>query len=321
MQPYYASASEVVMSGLLRADGILAPIGIYDNGTWTNTWPDAAGNDNLTTLDRIPKDWLRKKADIATTWYLIDKKNHKSVFHIVKPVKYYNHAEEKWGLLTDYKTSLFKTDNKTCEPKIGIACDTNTNFYGAVQQNSFETKKRILSFLKNNFNQIETEAIETQPKEKDKTKNAYSVDYEESLIQDSCFPIKAMVREKQNIVIERCYSIALPSEKLNLYYLEANRIYKNNRDSFCCKPASFFRAYILENKNEKLNLISSEVDLTDCDRKNTYYSLPFGIIATGKKFYLIKQNHYYESEDYYIYKFDTDRNLLIEVLKTEGGGV
>ena len=74
----------------------------------------------------------------------------------------------------------------------------------------------------------------------------------------------------------------------------------------------------MEDSQGALSFLEKTLDITDCDMKYSFSCIPFGVIEVGKKYYLITENNYYESEDYNIYQIE--KRTLRKILTTYGGG-
>jgi hypothetical protein len=64
--------------------------------------------------------------------------------------------------------------------------------------------------------------------------------------------------------------------------------------------------------------MEKNLDITDCDMKESSRCIPLGVIEIGGKYYLLTENNYYESEAYDIYQLEGRK--LRKILEIYGGG-
>ena len=98
---------------IVRADGILVPIGIYNNAKWVNAWPETSideqpdvqklvkAKNGKVLIKDIPIAWLGKSKKMPTLWYLWSRKTDPLKINIVNAQQYESHCSGGWALKTD----------------------------------------------------------------------------------------------------------------------------------------------------------------------------------------------------------------------------
>ena len=298
---------------LLRSDGILVPIANYVNGNWNNPWVkiedlEKTRLNQLERLEDIPKSWLGAIQSLEHRWYLIDSAGRFGHINLIKPVLFESHCESSWGILTDYPP---KKNEYAHTPKVAIALDTKQQVFVAVNKSETKTKNlKFYSLIEHAFQKLEDEEIE----------KALQDPFKRGFLLLTGHPTNKEERKTIRVSITAFYQIHLSSRSEKIYYVEASKSYqKPKSDSdYLCEGISFLRSYIVEDAKGLLSIMGNNLDITDCDMKESFRCIPLGVIEIGEKYYLVTENNYYESEDYNIYQIEG--RTLRKILEIYGGG-
>jgi hypothetical protein len=291
-----AAASEANLLfwiGIVRNDGILVPIGTYDNDKWVKTWPEPT-IDEQPEIDKLVKatDGKMKLQDIPATWtgaikqipakvYLWSEGPHPKGISVLDSEFYHSHCSGGWAL----KTSLpLREERGAPTPKIGIATNLNANV--------------------NPFEEIKSNSKIAKP-----------------LIRD----IKAKFEEKENasrkgsIELLRIYKARHEIDGRSLYFIKAHRKYPKPRNApdSDCYDVNILNSWVLF-QGDKTSFLSSELIITDCDGKEINEIVPDAVITIKRRRYIVSENYNYEWESYRMHEILDD--VMKEVLRVDGGG-
>ncbi len=108
--------------GVVRRDGILLPIAMYDNGHWYRRWPlPSAEREVPIGVSDVPSEWFGVEG-ASTTWTLWTPDGQSRPLHVAAPIAFGAHCLMNVGLQTDYRTSLPHPPlDEQHYPKDGIA--------------------------------------------------------------------------------------------------------------------------------------------------------------------------------------------------------
>ena len=108
--------------GVLRRDGVLIPIAMYDNGHWYRRWPlPAAERDVPIGMTDVPSDWYGVEG-AAAGWTLWTPDGKSRPLRLAGPIAFGAHCLMNVGLQTDYRTALPHPPlDQQHYPKDGIA--------------------------------------------------------------------------------------------------------------------------------------------------------------------------------------------------------
>ena len=112
--------------GVVRGDGILVPIAIYDGETWWNRWPWAAQSEEIrhltvpATVREIPADWLPPGITLPIQWRVLPTTGRERPLRIVRPVRPPgDHLVDTIGFESDLPTG--KVEDWVRTDVIGVA--------------------------------------------------------------------------------------------------------------------------------------------------------------------------------------------------------
>ncbi|MHB9028406.1 MAG: hypothetical protein ACYC9O_06525, partial [Candidatus Latescibacterota bacterium] len=111
-----------------RSDGVLFPFAMYDNGKWTNPWPNddlpepvSPGDITVTTISDIPAEWCAPLPKVPREWYLLKPGGYAGTMRVERPAAVYEHCFRRWGLVCRYSPNLEDIRKHNPINKIGIA--------------------------------------------------------------------------------------------------------------------------------------------------------------------------------------------------------
>ena len=279
--------------GIVRTDGVLIPIGTYDNDKWVKTWPESTiddqpeidklikATDGKMKLEDIPASWLGAINKIPTQVYLWSEGARPKTISVLDSEFYHSHCSGGWALKTDLPS---KVERGAPTPKIGIATNLNANV------NPFEKIKsnsKIAAPL--------IRAIKTKFEEKEKA------------------------GRKGPIELLRIYKARNEIDGRSLYFIKAHRKYpkpKGTPDSDCY-DVNILNSWVLF-QDDKTSFLSAEFIITDCDGKEVNEIVPDAVITIKGRRYTVSENYGYEWESYRIHEM-LDGGMK-EVLRVDGGG-
>lgn len=287
--------------GIVRTDGILVPIGTYDNNKWVKTWPEPTiddqpavdklvkATDRKMKLQDIPASWMGAINKIPSQVYLWSEGSRPKSIAVLDSEFYHSHCSGGWALKTNLPS---REERGAPTPKIGIATnlDANVNSFEEIKSNS-----RIALPL--------SQAIKAKFEEKEKASPHGS-------LSDP---------KKGSIELLRIYKARQEVNGKSLYFIAAERKFpksKNEPDADCYN-LNVLNSWVLF-KGNKVAFLSSEFISTDCDGKEMNGIVPDAVITIKGRRYTVSENYGYEWESYRIHEIlDGD---MKEVLRVDGGG-
>lgn len=97
-----AQAPTPLAIALVRADGILVPLAVFENGTWTEAWPEPADGTKLDAMiASLPNYWRKKQTQVPEAWHLLRRGISPVRTNVLTPVLFDEHCGHQVGLLTD----------------------------------------------------------------------------------------------------------------------------------------------------------------------------------------------------------------------------
>ena len=287
--------------GIVRTDGILVPIGTYDNDKWVKTWPEPSideqpevdklvkATDGKMKLQDIPASWTGAIKKIPSKVYLWSDGSRPKRITVLDSEFYHSHCCGGWALKTNLPS---REERGAPTPKIGIATNLDANL------NPFEEIKSI-----SNIALPLIQAIKAKFEEKEKA-------------NPNGLP-KAQGME--SIELLRIYKAKHDLNGKSLYFIMAQRKYpkpKNAADRDCY-DLNILNSWVLFQGNTA-SFLSSEFIITDCDGKEMNDIVPDAVIRIKGRRYMVSENYGYEWESYRIHEI-LDGNMK-EVLRFDGGG-
>ncbi len=287
--------------GIVRTDGVLVPIGTYDNDKWVKTWPEPTideqpeidklikATDGKMKLQDTPASWTGAIKKIPSQVYLWSEGARPKSIAILDSEFYHSHCSGGWALKTNLPS---REERGTPTPKIGIATNIDANV--------------------NPFATIKNDAKIAQP-----LIQAIKTKFEEMKKASHHAPFNS--REMGSIKLVGIYKARHDVNGKSLYFITAERRYpkpKNAPDADCY-DLDILNSWVLF-QGGKTSFLGSEFIATDCDGKELNSIVPNAIITIGGRRYVVSENYGYEWESYRIHEI-LDGNMK-EVLCVDGGG-
>jgi len=105
-QPASGREDELAL-GLVRPDGILTPVALFDGTRWVNPWPDYEDDDPK--LDRmlaaVPSWWRDRRREVPQAWHVLQPSGKDVRAAVLTHVIFDEHCGRQIGLLTDLPRS------------------------------------------------------------------------------------------------------------------------------------------------------------------------------------------------------------------------
>ena len=169
-QPAHAGRAPTVPTflGIVRADGLLVPIAVYDGRDWWNRWPWAAESEAVKalpippTVADVPAEWLPPGLSLPSIWKLQRDRGPLAIVRVGRPVR-----PSGWNLMD---TIALRTDihpgpvaprgsaPEAAEESIGVAIAGNGQLGRVVTASAPETD-RIFRQLQDRVRQLEDDAL------------------------------------------------------------------------------------------------------------------------------------------------------------------
>ncbi len=288
--------------GIVRADGILVPIGTYHNDKWVNTWPEACIDEQPEVerlvkaingkmqLQDIPALWKGTIKAIPTKLYLWSEELPLKNLKVLNAELYWSHCSSGWALKTNLQP--IKEEKGSPTTKVGIATNFKAN---VIPFKTIDNDSRISLAL--------VQAIKAKFDEKERVSPDVS-------LKD---------REKGSIELTRIYETRYEINGRSLYFIEAQRKYTkpNNAPDADCYNLNSLNSWVMMQGNN-ISLLSTEFVASDCDGKEINTIIPDVVITRQGRYYTVTENYGYEWETYRIHEI-VDESMK-EVLRVDGGG-
>jgi hypothetical protein len=157
--------------GILREDGIIIPVGVFQSAKWETSWPEAVIGGHFTNdsgeplpeilpLDKVPAKWLSGGGKIPKSWRLLRAGSGQHKLTAEKAVEFQSHCSRAWGVKTSFVGKTRTPEGH--EPKIKEGLVTSGIAKGwaseIVDPNSSESKS-LLKLLREKFDLAEQDAI------------------------------------------------------------------------------------------------------------------------------------------------------------------
>jgi hypothetical protein len=287
--------------GIVRTDGVLVPIGTYDNNKWVKTWPEPS-IDEQPEVDKLVKatDGKMKLQDIPASWTGPIKKIHSQVYlwsegsrpraiQILDSEFYHSHCSGGWALKTNLPS---REERGAPTPKIGIATniDDNVNPFVTIKSDE-EIAQPLIQAIKAKFEEMKKASPHASLNN----------------------------REMGSIKLLGIYKARHEVNGKSLYFITAERRYPKSKNApdADCYDLDILNSWVLF-QGGKTSFLGSEFIATDCDGKELNAIVPDAIITIGRRLYVVSENYGYEWESYRIHEM-LDGNMK-EVLRVDGGG-
>jgi hypothetical protein len=146
---------------IVRTDGALVPIAIFDGREWWNRWPWAEESGDVkslkvpATLETIPDEWLPAGTRLPVQWTLQRLDGRRRSLRIQRPIRPSgSQLMETIALRSDYPVSPDKVGNQYSSDEIGVAIAGAGELSGFASVQPAESQ-RILGRLKQRLLELE----------------------------------------------------------------------------------------------------------------------------------------------------------------------
>jgi hypothetical protein len=294
--------------GILREDGIIIPVSVFQSGKWKTSWPEAAIGGHFTNdsgqplpktlpLDKIPAKWLSSGGKIPKNWRLLRAGSGQHKLTAEKAVEFQSHCSGAWGLKTSFVGKTRTPEG--VEPKIKEGLVTSGIAKGwaseIVDPNSSDSKS-LLKLLREKFNLAEQEAISKA------TKPLYTG-----------HPTLKNERVHKPFKAKKIFGMKTGRAKQVIYFIPIVRQYENPD----CYAESLYNVWVLRN-DQNYKIVAADMILTNCDGNEGNWIYPVGIVSIEGRVYVVSWELGYEWENYTIRMLEKD--ALKTVLFVHGGG-
>lgn len=280
--------------GVLRRDGVVIPFAGFDGKHWTAVWPDPAMDVEVPIdLRNIPKKWWGPAGPLDT-WQAATGAAALVTLHVRQPDLIPAQCLRQIGLRTDYRSSerLPPLDERPY-PKDGlvVAPPQPIDRIQVLGATSPEWKE-FGPVVTDAFNKGEAEAASRQ--DRDDT-------------------IKKDVREATQPIIEAIYAYGTDPR---IYRVEAAREYWSDPKTNVCVAMAFGHVWLIR-EGGVVKPVRTVVAEQSCDRNETLYHLPLGVIVAGGHLFWVGQMAGWDIEYFEIVEINHAK--IVVVLARPGG--
>jgi len=295
-----APRSERQLAGLLRSDGFVVPFAEQIDGRWTLPGVSAAPDGTAELADRSAA-WFASTA-VPSGWRYVTLTGRSGALATSTPVQTRSHCQSIWALASDLRAEPLRESEVHTAAGVATTSGATLEPFVTLPNDSGEAA-RVRSWLTPLFDRDEQAAATNAPR------------------RDPPLPTAAD-RQQQPIAIERIVRSKSAVGGRALYYVEAVRQFETGARRGSrgdCGPQSFWTGWLSEvPATGELAVITSHLDLTDCDRKGSSLTIPLGLLRSGADVVVITTDRLWESEQYVIYA--TDGRTMRQLIRAAGGG-
>jgi hypothetical protein len=295
-----ASPTDRRLVGLLRSDGVVVPFAEQVAGQWTLPGMTAP-RDGAPDLADAPAAWFASGSTTPSWWLFVTLTGRAGTLTTSKTLQARSHCQSIWALASDLPAIPLKETEVHTAAGVAATGDTTLEPFVTLPNDSGEAR-RIVAWLKSAFDRDEEAAAKAAP---DRNPRAPA----------------ASDRERLPIAIERIVRSKSAVGGRALYYIEAVRHLPTNargsRDD--CGLQSFWTGWLSEvPATGELAILTSRLDLTDCDRKGSSSTIPLALLRSGGDTVVVAIDRFWESEQYAMYV--TDGKTMRALVRAGGGG-
>jgi len=113
---------------VVRADGLVVPIAIYDGRTWWNRWPTGADDPDIQvlavppTLREVPASWLAPGQALPVSWRYLGLPRGSGAFRLIRPARpAHSDLMDTIALKCDLAISKVPSSGGDAEREIGVS--------------------------------------------------------------------------------------------------------------------------------------------------------------------------------------------------------
>jgi hypothetical protein len=292
-------AMDPLWVGIVRTDGMLVPIAIHNQNTWTNNWPSPSMDEQpevekLVTakngkmqLQDIPNLWRGAIGAMPVKWYLWANDAPLMSLKAIDAQQYWSHCSAGWALKTNLQSA--KEDAEAPTPKLGIATSGKSNVVPFVLLSERSPDAPLV-----------VQAVKAKFKEKEEVHS--SKEHEIAAIR-----------------ILRIYRTSREVDGRSIYFIEAQRQFPGPdtaQDANCYDLHSLNAWAVLQKKT--VTVLHAQFIASDCHGRERNDIVPDVVISVQGKPYVVSESYGNEQESYAI--SEVLNGEIREVLKVGGGG-
>lgn len=285
--------------GVVRPDGILVPVAVFENGAWAEAWPEPADGTKLDgMIMSLPNYWRQHRTQVPEVWHLPRRGMAPARVNVLTPVIFDEHCGQQVGLLTDLPTRKGDSHEKrlATDRAIPIALPLNLSAPGR----SRDGWRDLIDAALREVARQEVAAISLWEEQTNRKPEL------EPPARRAPVRITALHGYRANGV--------------RLLYYEAERQYAKsvwNRPE--ADPSVLVAAgWIHEAAGARARPVETRQVITDMDHKEAVTMAPLGILDAGGSIFWVTQAHGYESGAVEFYQLMPD-GLRLTFSKFIGG--
>ena len=295
------SPSDRRLAGVLRSDGFVVPFAEQVGDHWTLPGMTLAPNHSFDLADAYAA-WFGSGSALPSSWRYVTLTGRSGTLSTSVPAQTRSHCQKIWALASSLPAVPLRESEVHTAAGVATTGVATLEPFLTLRTNSGEAE-RLLAWLKPTFDRDEESAAK------------------ETLQRNP--PVQAAAdRQRRPIAIERIVRSKSPVGGRGLYYVEAVRHLETaaqpgTRDN--CGLQSFWTGWLSEvPATGELTVVSSRLDLTDCDRQGSASTVPLGLLRSGGEPVVITIDRFWESEEYAMYA--TDGTTMRPLVRAGGGG-
>lgn len=303
--------------GVVRADGVLAPLARFRDGEWSTPWPeftpdleieaplDRAADDARLPLSEIPAAWRSGGDAFPVTWHFTGKDGGAQPLTAQALIRYPSYCSLSWGIRTAGLT--IPAGPEPAHTPAGIATSEPVN---VVPMQALDTHGdragELLTAMTKDFERLETAEIAGQAR-----RQAIRA----TQLAPTGHPLAAKLRRREPLKLTGWYQSLTPIDGRQLYYVEIARTYRKPANA--CDAMTVVQAWLFRNHNE-LTLVQGATTLTDCDGVALTTLVPAAVLRTARGDFLVSTRYSHEWEHHVIDVLSA--TALRNVVNRYGGG-
>lgn len=271
------SQAQPLAIAVVRADGILVPVAVYDNGAWVEAWPEPSGDTKLDRMIAAPTSYWRERGmEIPQVWHVARRGAAAAPVKVLTTVLFDEHCGHQVGLLTDLPARKADSHEKTLAADRAGAMDLPRDLTAPGRARTGWS-----------------DLIDAAHREIARQETAAIASWEEQSKRKSQLEPPAR-RRPVRITSLHAYSAA----GVRLLYYEAERRYANpiwkepNAEAAVLVAAG----WIHERAGSPAAAVDGRAVITDMDFKEVLTMTPLGVVRAGGAAFWVSQDHGYESE-------------------------
>jgi hypothetical protein len=305
MPPPPAASADAFVAGIVRSDGHVVPFAEYAGGTWKG--PESVADAGTLEGDAVQAEpWFAGRVGELRRWQVVaplrptaTRTDPRIANTTGPPVSVGDHCLRTWALASDLPGTPTPARVVHTNAAAAFSSDVRSRVVAELAPNAPE-RALALAVLLPVFDAAERQAADAR---------------------NSATTVAPLVvgagHASTSLTLTSLYR-AGGRDGWSVYLFEGTRSYPAATRDPACSRASVMTGWIAESPAGELRVLSSDVQLTDCDRKGSPIVYPMaGVEVDGRTFVLVVELEY-ESEAYAVVEIAPDG--IREVLKVFAGG-